>query len=162
MPLIAYDAEGNVVATEDWTVWVDPDGRGHLIDVEAFEADGGKLRDLWFVPGASGSATWPEWLGDRMYDFRVGLDGRYRLRCRRLVHVRSGIVRERRTFEREFVRRRKEAKGRAVDIRDLVGGPGRPLDIDDDGRLRPRRQRDPERRPVPRFLRHAVRVPEVG
>jgi hypothetical protein len=47
MPLIAYDADGNVVATLDKLVVRDDDGKPALVDFAAHEASGARLRDIW-------------------------------------------------------------------------------------------------------------------
>lgn len=130
--LLAYDADGNVVATLDHMVARDPDGNViGLIDFAAHEHAGGRLRDVWDVSGAAGSGTWPEWIGARAYDFRVEIaDGRIAA----LVHRQSGQRRERAKIEAAIAKRIALAKGDPADLRDLVGGPGRPLVLDDDGK----------------------------
>lgn len=134
--LIAYDANGDVVATLDHVVAKDSEGRVvGLVDFEAQELSGGELTDIWQVSGATGSKTWPEWIGPRIYDFRVelvGLPGRKRITS--LVHKVSGFRRERAAIEAEIARRIAEADGKPADIRDLVGGPERPLVLAADGR----------------------------
>jgi hypothetical protein len=128
-PLIAYDADGNVVATLDFMVARDADGRViGLIDFEAWERSGRKLREVWEVGNAVGSGTWPEWLGTRAHDFRVerGPDGRIAA----LVPKNGGPKRVKRVIQQAITRRVASAgDGGTVDISDLVGGPGRPLRI---------------------------------
>lgn len=146
--LIAYDAAGNVVATLDYCVAKDADGNiVGLLDFEAHETAGGRLRDIWENDQAVGSGTWPEWIGGRAYDFRVELDphpGPARARIMGLVHKGSGHRRERAQIEAAIAERIAQAKGEPADIRDLVGGPDRPLLIDANGRTQPR---EPTRRP---------------
>jgi hypothetical protein len=133
--LLAYDADGNVIATLDSLVACDDAGDVvGLIDFAAHEAAGGKLRDVWNVAGAKGSGTWPEWLGAR-HDFTVELDKGKRIAA--LVHKKSGHRRERATIEAQIADRIKAADGQPADIRDLVGGPGRPLVLDTDGKTTP-------------------------
>lgn len=149
--LLAYDASGNVVATLDHAVRYGPDGAAvALIDFEAHEAAGGKLRDIWGVQNAVGSGTWPEFLGGAAHAFRVELDADKQITA--LVHARrpdgtpgSGHRRERADIERAVAERVRQARARipetaehpqryAADLRELVGGPGRPLVLDADGR----------------------------
>jgi len=129
--LLAYDAAGKVIATLDHMVARDDQGNvTGLIDFAAHEAADGRLRDIWDVAGADGSGTWPEWLGSRAHDFQAELtDGRIRA----LVHP-SGYRRERASIEAAIAERIKDAGDEPADIRDLVGGPGRPLLLDDEGR----------------------------
>ena len=140
--LLAYDAAGAVVACLDSMVSMDEDGRAvGLIDFEAHERAGGRLRDVWEHSEAVGSATWPEWIGGRVYDFRVELDaspGTSRARIAALVHKTSGHRRERGVVEAAIEARIVAAHGAPADIRDLVGGPGRPLRLDAVGRTAPR------------------------
>lgn len=140
-PLIAYDAGGNIISVMDHLVArVDGVVVG-LYDFAAHEANGGKLRDFWDVNRAVGSGTWPEWLGDRTHEFRVQLDGKLIVR---LVHP-SGFVRHRDRIEAEILRRHQTETRKLgsrvlelvplnVDLRDLVGGPGKPLRLDERGR----------------------------
>lgn len=136
--LLAYDAAGNVVATLDYMTAKDTDGNvTGLIDFEAHELSGGKLRDIWNVEGAAGSATWPEWIGAAAHDFRVELDRRHKLPLRALVHKVSGHRRERMALQAavEAVPPREDG---ARDIRHLVGGPAVALTLDDQGRNAPK------------------------
>lgn len=139
--LIAYNADGDVIATLDYMVARDGDGNATgLIDFEAHEAAGAALTDVWNVDGAVGSGTWPEWLGSRAHDFRVELDGPpARKRIRALSHRVSGQRRERHVIEARIAQRVTEARDGVADIRDLVGGPDRPLLLDDEGRTLARR-----------------------
>lgn len=131
--LIAYDVAGNVIATIDSMLAHDADGNvTGLYDFAAHEAAGGKLRDFGDQQGAVGSATWPEWIGGRAHDFTVELDGAKRIVA--LVHKESGHRRERADIEDKISKRIAKSKGEPVDIRDLVGGPNRALNLDDRGR----------------------------
>ena len=131
--LLAYDAAGNVTSTLDYLVARDSDGNVvGLVDFAAHEAAGGKLRDIWDVKGAVGSATWPEWIGAAAHDFTVELDKRHKLPLRALVHKESGHRRERATLEAAIAKR--IAKGQPADIRDLVGGPNAHLRLDAKGK----------------------------
>lgn len=129
--LLAYDAAGNVVATQDHMVVRDEQGEViGLIDFAAHEAAGGKLRDIWNQSNATGSATWPEWIGGRAHDFKVELGPDKRITA--LVHP-SGHRRERAAIEAAIEAAPLNEKGER-DIRHIVGGPGKPLILDDDGR----------------------------
>lgn len=145
-PLIAYDAGGNITSTIDVLVARDPSGKAiGLYDFEEAERQGIKLRQFWEVPNAVGSGTWPEWLdAERIREFRVELDHSQPLRIRRLVHP-SGHVRHRDRIEAEIQRRHQaevrklgartvEVQPVTVDLRDLLGGPGRPLKLDHRGK----------------------------
>ena len=130
--LLAYDAAGNVVATLDHMVA--HDDRGNvvgLLDFEAHELAAGKLRDVWDVQGAAGSGTWPEWLGSQAHAFRVELGPDKRISA--LVHAQSGYRRERVALEAAIAATPVREDG-SRDIRRLVGGPGRPLILDEQGR----------------------------
>jgi hypothetical protein len=129
--LLAYDAAGEVIATLDYVVAKDENGRTvGLIDFSAHEDAGGKLRDVWYVPDAAGSGTWPEWIGGQAHDFRVELNGK---RIAALVHKRSGFRRVRSEIQAEVDDRRRLGR---PDMRDLLGGPARPLALDESGRVR--------------------------
>lgn len=145
MMLLAYDASGRVVATLDFLVSLDENGdpRG-LVDFAEVEA-AGELTDVWRVDGAVGSGTWPEWLGSRASEFRVERAGG---RIVALEHVgrnappgeggapvpASGHRRRRQDVEDAIAERIAAAHGDPADIRDLVGGPDRPLGMDPEGR----------------------------
>src|SRR6266702_539871 len=102
--LIAYDAAGSVIATLDHMVARDEHGNVvGLIDFEAHELAGGKLRDIWGIQDASGSGTWPEWLGSQAHSFRVELGPDKRIAA--LVHKTSGYRRERALLMRSEERR---------------------------------------------------------
>ncbi len=157
--LIAYDADGNVIATCDCVAVTDEDGQTlGFVDFEALEASGAALTDVWRVAQegpfgvrpAAGSGTWPEWLGSRAHEFRVEFESgwsrrtprsqRSDHRIRALVHRGSGHRRERSMVEAAIVGRIAKAAGAPADIRDLVGGPDRPLLLDNDGRTVGRRR----------------------
>lgn len=162
--LIAYDAAGNVVATLDYVVARDAEGNAiGLVDFEAHELTGGELTDIWYNELASGSKTWPEWIGMRAHDFRVELDGPAgRKRIAALVHRRSGHRRQRAAVETAIADRITAAGGEPADIRDLVGGPEFPLVLDDEGRTlgrSPRPQGAPAGLPVLRRPGKAGQVP---
>lgn len=132
--LIAYDAAGDVIATLDYALARDAGGNViGLVDFEMHELAGGKLRDIWNVSGAVGSATWPEWIGARAHDFRVELDNRHKLPLRALVHKVSGYRRERMALEGAVMAVEPRNDG-ARDIRHLVGGPSVALVLDDQGK----------------------------
>ena len=136
---IAYDRAGNIVASMDHLAIPDETGRVYAVDLIGCERAGVKLRDLWFVSGASGSTTWPEYLGERFHEFRVELDPTHPLRGRRLVHRRSGHVRDRESIELDIDRRKQAQKRsgrRVLDLRDFLGDAVHPLLLDDDGRTR--------------------------
>lgn len=139
--LIAYDASGIVIATLDYVLARDPntDDVIGLIDFAAHEEAGGEHVDVWSVDGATGSKVWPEWLGGRAHDFKVelvGLPGAKRIAA--LVHKTSGYRRDRAVLEAAIAARIAAAGDAPADIRDLVGGPDRPLVLDDTGRTKPR------------------------
>jgi hypothetical protein len=128
--LLAYDAAGNIVGTLDYLVTHDAAGNlVGLVDFEAHEVAGGKLRDHWNVEGAAGSGAWPEWLGSGAHGFTVELADK---RIVALVHKTSGHRRERAAVEAAIAAVEPNAAG-AKDIRHLVGGPTRPLALDDQG-----------------------------
>lgn len=175
---LAYDRDGNVIATFDYAVRRDDDGNPiSLVDFEAHEAQGGKMRDIKDVQRLDapipigiarevlgrdplprehvllppdhpfrvahdrivGSAHWPEWIGGRTREFRVELDAKRRAVA--LIHKTSGHRRERAQIEAAIAERRHYAFQNnlpAADIRDIVGGPDRPLHLDEHGRTAPR------------------------
>ncbi len=154
--LLAYDATGTIVATLDYVVSKNDGGDViGLVDFEAHEAAGGKLRDIWSISNATGSGTWPEWLGAGAHDFRVelaGADGKKRIAAlvrkptpagardkagRFRPATAGGHRRERAAIEAAIDAVVPNADG-AKDIRHLVGGPDRPLRLDDKGQTAPR------------------------
>lgn len=154
--LLAYDAAGNVIATLDYLVARDErDVVVGLVDFEAHERAGGEMTDVWVVGGADGSGTWPEWLGAGAQSFRVVLDGPPgQRRIAALEHRTSGHRRERADVETAIAVRIAAAGEEPADIRDLVGGPGRPLLLDAVGRTLPRA---PAQRPALPVFRAAAR-----
>ena len=123
--LIAYDADGNVIATLSYAVQYDDDADRTPLGIvrwDLHEEAGGEHTDIWTVDGAKGSKVWPEYLGGRAHDFRVELEGPAGAkRIAALVH-KDGHRRERAPIEAEIASRLKDGNGTA-DIRDLVGGP---------------------------------------
>jgi hypothetical protein len=129
--LLAYDATGHVVATLDHVVARNEAGEViGLVDFAAHEDAGGQLVDIWTVDGASGSGTWPEWLGSAAHDFRVELAGK---RIAALVHKASGHRRVRDEVEQAIAATPVDEQGRK-DLRAIVGGPDRHLHLDDEGK----------------------------
>jgi hypothetical protein len=141
--LLAYDVNGNVIATLDYLVHRDDQGRViGLVDFDTYEQAGGEMTDVWTVEGATGSKVWPEWLGSRAQEFQVELDGEPgHKRAVALVHRESGERRERIAIEAAIAERIAAAGDQPADIRDIVGGPGRPLRLNDEGRTVSRRAR---------------------
>lgn len=138
--LICYDSEGNVTSTLESLVARDPD-TGQVVGIVDFlthEEEGGKFRvdaqrpnGIINDPRAVGAGAWPEWLGARAAEFKVEVhDGK----ITRLRHRDSGHVRDRAKIEKAIADRKKAAKGEPADIRDLVGGPTKPLELDGAGR----------------------------
>lgn len=132
--------------TIEGTTLTDLEGeRVGLADFEGHEAEGGALADYGRSGSAVGSATWPEWLRGRdLRNFDIEFEpgwSRHTARAERpdhriaaLVHKASGHRRERADLEAEIAGRIADAHGEPADIRDLVGGPDRPLLLDDEGR----------------------------
>lgn len=129
--LLAYDATGRVVGTLDYLVRHDPDTKAllGLVDFIATEANGVALSpSVWTVDGAAGSVAWPEWLGPAAHRYRVErawVGG---------VHIATALVddvtgerRERAPIMEAIADRIAAANGGAADLRDLVGGPDRPI-----------------------------------
>jgi len=134
--LLAYDAGLVVVGTLSHCVARDE--AGHvigLIDFVAHEAADGEHTDIWVVSNATGSKVWPEWLGSAAHAFRVELEGPPgRKRIAALVHRESGHRRERAEIEAAIDAVEPDPATGARDIRHLVGGPTRPLELDAPGR----------------------------
>lgn len=159
--LLAYDSDYNVIATRDWQVIYDEAGHPlGLADFERHELAGGEHTEIWTVSQtfdgverpARGSKFWPEFLGPGAHDFRVELEGPPGAkRITALVHRESGHRRERSAFD-AAVRDRIAATpaGEEPDLRAIVGGPNRPLPIDEHGRT--------AQRPV----RRVPKVPLIG
>ncbi len=127
--LLAYDADGNVVATLDYVVQYADDGHPlGLVDFTAHEEQGGEHTEIWTVSNAAGSKAWPEYLGSRAHEYRVekvGPPGKKHIGA--LVHKETGKRRERAAIEAAIAQRIADAHGAPADIRDIVGGPDRPL-----------------------------------
>lgn len=135
-PLFAYDAAGNIFATLDHMITRDTSGLvSGLIDFEVIEKAGTQMTTVWNVDGAAGSKVWPEWLGSRAHEFRVELAGPAGLKyISALVHRTSGYRRELSAIVAALaVRFAATPQGEPVDIRDIVGGPDRPLVLTDTG-----------------------------
>jgi hypothetical protein len=183
--LVFYDINGKIVGTQDYLAQYDDDGLPlGLVDFEAHEQAGGKLRDIadmqrldMEVPDAIkrkvlgrdpepgeivrlppdhpfrlahetvlGAATWPEWIGGAAHNFTVELDDTKRIVA--LVHRESGHRRERAATEAAIAEARASTpEGQPADLRSIVGGPDRPLKLDDEGKTRPRTPRGS--RPLP-------------
>lgn len=127
--LLAYDDQGNVVGTLDHLVMRNATGEViGLRDFEAHELAGGQHTDYFNVEGAVGSGTWPEWLAAGAHAHRVELTGK---RITALVHRGSGRRRERHHVERDIAAT--PVVGGVHDIRHIVGGPQRPLLLDETG-----------------------------
>jgi hypothetical protein len=142
--LLAYDDDGNVIATLDYMVFnasgteYDPGEVTGLIDFAAHQAAGGEHTDIWQVSDAKGSKVWPEWLGSAAHDFTVELTGKSgHKQLSALVHKTSGHRRERVAIEAAIAAVEPDANG-ARDIRHIVGGPSRSLKLDADGKTAPR------------------------
>lgn len=127
--LLAYDADGDVVATLDYVVRYAEDGKPlGLVDFLAHEEAGNEHTAIWRVEGAAGSKAWPEYLGSRAHEYRVERAGQPgKKRAEALVHKVTGERRERAAIEARIADRIAKANGQPADIRDIVGGPDRPL-----------------------------------
>lgn len=147
--LVAYDDAGNIIHTLDFLTIQDDEG--HVIgvaDFAAHEEAGGENTEIWTVETelpdgsvvpAKGSKVWPEYLGTHAHGFRVELVGPPgKKTIGALVHKTSGHRRERAAVEAAIAGRIRDAAGQPADIRDLVGGPDRPIHIDENGRNRAR------------------------
>lgn len=132
--LIAYDANGNVVGTLSHVVARDDEGNiVGLVDFDAHESAGGKMRDIWEVSNAVGSGTWPEWIGARAHDFKVEVDPDTK-KITSLVHKKTGKKRTLVDIHKRIQDRiASTEQGKAADLRDILGGPTQPLLIDDNG-----------------------------
>lgn len=140
--LLGWDKDGNVVATLDYQVQTLDGVVVGLIDFEAHESAGGRMRDVAEWDGAVGAGTWPEWLGGQAHAFKVELHpspAPARARIAALVHRESGHRRVRADIEAAIQQRVSDEGGWATDIRDIVGGPGRPLQLDEQGQTLPKR-----------------------
>lgn len=146
-PLLIYDTDGNIVATVDHVVVLNDQHEAvGLVDFAAHEAAGGEHTDIaslsqWIEDAqghrtdlpVKGAKVWPEWLGARAHEFRVELAGPPGHKSLvALVHKASGHRRERWAIH-QAIRETPEVDG-VRDIRHLVGGPQRPLHLDEHGR----------------------------
>lgn len=137
--LIFYDADGNVVGTLDHMVRYDDDGAPiGLVDFEAHELSGGRLRDIAEHGSAVGAGTWPEWLGASAHDFKVelrpGSKGGTHL-ITSLRHSRSGYRRVRADIEASLSSLISgTGPGDVVNVSPVIGGPGKYLVLDEDGK----------------------------
>jgi hypothetical protein len=141
--LLAYTDTGDIISTLDYVVLYDetkyerpPMG---LVDFDAHEAAGGDLTDIWNVASTNivvkGSKVWPEWIGGKAHEFTVELVGPPGAKhIAALVHKTSGYRRERAVVDSAIAKRISDANGLPADIRDIVGGPDRPLLLDEQGR----------------------------
>lgn len=130
--LIAYNADLRVIHTMDYLTALRDGQVVGLHDFAEHEARGGKMRFFHEVSAAIGSGAWPEWLGAAGHDFYVELDQDKRIVA--LRHSRSGFRRIRYDIERRVAKRINEAKGEPADLRDILGGPKAPLQLDENGR----------------------------
>lgn len=151
--LIAYDDDYNVVATLDYGTTRNDQGEvTGLVDFAAHEAAGGEHTDIWTVAfrysepdgtvldtAAKGSKVWPEYLGGQAHQFRVELVGPPgQKRINALIHKTSGHRRERAAIEAAIEAVLPHRTTGAKDIRGIVGGPHRPLPLDEHGKTAPR------------------------
>lgn len=155
--LVAYDADGNIIAETQYQSVIDPETGENLglVDFATLEEAGVAFRgsgehvNVWEVPGAVGSAVWPQYLGAAARKFRVELDENKRIKA--LIHRPSGVRRTREVIERQINERVTKTldggthhmgypivKAVAVDISDLVGGPDRALEVTPTGAVRRR------------------------
>jgi hypothetical protein len=159
--LIAYADDGSIIATQDYRTVHDEAGNAvGLVDYAAHEEAGGEMTDIWVVEQhegtdpatrvttpAKGSKVWPEWITNA-HEFKVELEGKPgKKRIAALVHKKSGHRRERSIIDGNVAGRIAAYHPDPADIRDLVGGPDRPLELDEHGRTKPRGK--PERLNVP-------------
>jgi len=140
--LVFWNDAGEVVGTLSTLMVRNENGEvvGH-VDFEAVEDSGGRIRELCDISTAAGGGAWPEWLEGKAHDFTVELDPNpspARARIAALVHKKSGHRRERADIEAAIAERIQKANGKPADIRDVVGGPNRPLLLDEDGRTKAR------------------------
>lgn len=137
--LVAYDAGLNIIATMDYLVVYDETKPERpvkgLVDWAALEEAAREMTEVWNVSGATGSKVWIEWIGGRALDFRVELSGPPGKKfISALVHKVSGHRRELLPIALAIKARIDAAgPGGVADIRDLVGGPDRPIRLNYDG-----------------------------
>ncbi len=147
--LLAYDADGNVVATLDYVVAYDPDtGEAlGLVDFEAVEDDPARaLTEVWNASNAVGSGTWPEWIGTAAHDFKVTRSGG---KITGLTHRTSGAKRSRATVNKAVADAIADSDD-PPNITPIVGSPAQPLTLDADGNRVAREQAQPTTLPLVR------------
>jgi hypothetical protein len=95
--LLAYDADGNIIATLDAIVAMDNEENViGLVDFIATEESGAEMTNVWVVDGAKGSKVWPVRVAQEVYGYRVELVGPAgNKRLAALVHKVTGERRER-------------------------------------------------------------------
>lgn len=137
--ILFWDVDGNVIGTLDYMVSYDEQGRPlGLVDFEAFELAGGRLREVAEHGRAVGSGTWPEWIGGQAMDFKVevragGRGGTHMITA--LRHKVSGHRRDRVAIQAAVDEAMTgKGPGDVVDLRPVLGGPGRSLRLDREGR----------------------------
>ncbi len=146
--LLAYDADGNVVATLDYVVAYDPDtGEAlGLVDFEAVEDDPAKaLTDVWNASAAVGSGTWPEWIGTAAHDFKVTRAGG---KITELTH-KTGTKRVRSVIKDAIATAIRESK-EPPNITPIVGSPSQPLALNSRGNRAARKRAQPTTLPLAR------------
>jgi len=147
---IAWDADGNVIATLDTLVYRDPaSGEVCMVDMQTHEATGGRMREVAEAEGAIAAGTWIEELGGQAHDFRVELDPTWTrendkpFAVTALVHKSSRVKRKRADAEKRIVAAVKAAQeqGVTVDLDSAIGRaivrpdmPERHLRLGPDGR----------------------------
>jgi len=154
--LLAWNTDGDVMATCDWLVTYEPETGAPVgvVDFARHEREGGALLDIWRVAreadgataDAVGSGTWPEFLGGAAHDFQVELEpgwsrslrDRTPYRVRNLVHRGSGYKRKRVDIDAAIAARIATAADRTIDLRDILGGPTKPIELDARGEQRER------------------------
>ena len=149
--VLYYDpASGEVAGVIDYQLAVDDDGNTTgIIDFEQMELDDLAPADFGMGVSRSGDPTvfesgfWPEWIGGQAQHFVVEWQppaaGKRRPRITALRHRVSGHRRVRAQIEAaRQARWDATPKGQAVDMRDLIGTPTRPLVLDDTGRTKAR------------------------
>ena len=121
--LIAYDGDGNIVATLDSLTPYDADTGATLgmVDFAAVEGEGIELTAVWQVGNAVGSKVWPHRL-DNPSQWRVVLGGPPgQKRIVALVHKNSGQRWERGKPRPDDRRRAMGAEAEIPDL-PLIGG----------------------------------------
>lgn len=168
---IAWDADGNVIATLDTLVYHDP-ATGEtvgMVDMQTHEATGGRLREIAEVSGAVGAGTWIEELGGQAHDFRVELDPAWTREdpahpflVQALVHKSSRVKRKRADAEQRILAAVEDAqqRGKPLDLEPVIGlaqtspdAPARHLRLAPDGREAPPPAVEPSAEPPFPLLR---------